>query len=122
MKKFLALLVVCFLSVGADSPPGFETQDLYGDTINYSGNVGTTAIAIPTSADKVISETIIRVPDQSPSTRTLQVSFTSIAGPWMTLAIGEYIAWSVKGTKKQFWIKGSTANVEYEIIVNYETY
>lgn len=120
--KIFAIILLAFLLVGADSPPGFETQDLYGTTTNYSGTVGASAIAIPTVAGNVISETLIRMPNQSPQSRRLQVSFTSNTGPWLTLSPGEFVAWSIKGTVKQFWIIANGAGVEYEIIVNYETY
>ena len=122
MKKLLTLLLLSFCLVGADTPPGFETQDLYGTTTNYSGTVGATAIAIPTVAGNVISEALIRMPTQSPNSRRLQVSFTSNTGPWLTLSPGEFGAWSVKGSKTQFWIIANGAGISYEIIVNYETY
>jgi len=120
--KFLGLIFIAFLLVGADTPPGFETQDLYGTTTNYSGTVGASAIAIPTVAGNVISEALVRMPNQSPQSRRLQVSFTSNAGPWLTLSPGEFVAWSVKGSKKQFWIIANGAGISYEIVVNYETY
>ena len=122
MRKLLLVFSLCFLLVGADAPPGFETQDLWGTTTNYSGTVGVTAILLPTVADKAISEALIRCPNQSPNTRRLQVSFTSATGPWITLSPGEFMAWSVKGSKKQFWILGNVAGVEYEAIINFETF
>lgn len=46
----------------------------------------------------------------------------SSSGPWISLSPGEFMAWSIKGLKKQFWIQGSVAGVEYEVIYNRETW
>jgi hypothetical protein len=116
---FTGFLVLPLL-LGAGRISQFEQKDIVGTTTNISGTVGTSAIAIPTVAGNPIAEALIRMPNQSPNSRRLQISFTSIAGPWITLSPGEFMAWSIKGYKTQFWILGSTAGVEYEIIINRE--
>jgi hypothetical protein len=98
----------------------FEIQDMDGQTIHYNGSVGTTPIAIPTSANKIIAEFFIENPiDNSPATETL--SFSCDNGVTYTaLKVGESMIWTPKGRIRQLYIKGSTASVDYKMIVNYE--
>ena len=114
------ILIALPLLLGAGRVSQFEQKDIVGTTTNISGTVDTTAIAIPSVAGKPIAEALIRMPNQSPNTRRLQISFTSNVGPWLTLSPGEFIAWSIKGYKTQFWILGNSLGVEYEIIINRE--
>jgi hypothetical protein len=98
----------------------FEIQDLDGQTIHYSGTVGTTAINIPTVVAKEISEFWIENPiNNTPANETL--SFSCDAGVTFTdLLVGESMVWTPKGRIRQLKIKGSTASVNYKMIVNYE--
>lgn len=98
----------------------FETQDLDGQTIHYDGFVGTTPVAIPTVANKIIAEFFIENPiDNTPATETL--SFSCDGGiTYTALKIGESMIWTPKGRIKQLYIKGNTASVDYKMIVNYE--
>jgi hypothetical protein len=128
MKKvfttFMFLLFIAHLTLmsdfllGADVSPGFEIQDLAGSTVNYAGTVGTSSINLPTSADKNISEVLFRCPYQTPMTIRCQVSFDGTT--YFDLLPGEFMAWSIKGFKKQIKIKANQAGVSYQTIINYE--
>lgn len=98
----------------------FEIQDMDGSTVHYNSSVGTTPVAIPTVADKEISEFWIENPiDNTPVTETL--SFSCDGGATYTaLKVGESMVWTPKGGIKQIYIVGSTASVDYKMIVNYE--
>lgn len=117
----LAAWVFAPLAVAADASPGFETQDLDGATTHYSGTVGTTAVAIPAVAGSVISEVVIKCPYQTPVSKKLLVSFDGGTN-FFTLDPGDFIGWSVKGRRTQIHIKGSTAGVAYDVILNREAY
>jgi hypothetical protein len=104
----------------ADTSPGFEQQDILGSTINYQTTVGTSAVNIPTSANKVISEIFFKCSSQTPSTIRCYISFDGTT--YLTLLPGEAIGWSVKGLKTQLKIKGNQAGVLTESVINYEEY
>jgi hypothetical protein len=104
----------------AEELPGFETQDITGSTLNYSGTVGVSAINIPTSANKVISEVLFKCPYQTPLTIRCQISFDGTT--YFDLMPGEFIGWSTKGFMKQFKVKANQAGVSYQAIVNYENW
>lgn len=120
-----SLMLAAFLlfsdSRAADIYPGFETQDLTGSTVHYNGTMGTSNVAIPTVADKVMAEVLVKCPYQTPLSVECYVSFDS-GTTFFTLGVGEYLGWSLKGNIKQIYIKGSTAGVAYQIIANYEDY
>ena len=102
--------------------PQFEMTDTKGSTIHYDDNVGTTPIAIPTVADKIIGGFWIEN-DINNSPAHERLSFSCDGGTTYTeLAIGESLAWTPKGDVKQIYIKGSTASVDYQMIINYEEY
>lgn len=98
----------------------FEIQDLDGSTKAFNGTVGTSATAIPTVADKEIAEFWIENNiNNSPATDRLL--FSCDGGTTYTeLAIGESMSWTPKGRIRQLFIKGSTASVDYKLLVNFE--
>lgn len=121
MKTFIfMLLFISTVSIAADQNPGFETQDLDGSTINYSGTVGTSSVDLPASSNKVISEVFYRCPHQTPTTIRCLISYDGTT--YISLNPGEAIGWSVKGNKKQIKVKGNQAGVTYEAVINYEAY
>jgi hypothetical protein len=123
MKAFFLVAIFALADLSAravDLPPSFESQDLEGTTINYSSTVGTTAINIPTTADKIISEVLFRCSLQTPATKRCYISFDGTT--YFTLIPGDIIGWSVKGRKKQIKINGNTTGVLWEAVVNYESY
>ena len=123
MKRVLLLAAIVLLVpalVGAGRVSQFEQKDIVGETKHYNQTEGTTAVAVPAVANKAIAETLVKCPARQAGTKKCLVSFESISGPFITLLEGEFIAWSIKGYMKQFWIKGDTASTDFEMIVNFE--
>jgi hypothetical protein len=106
----------CF---AADEEPSMEVQDLSGSTFHYSGTANTTATTIPAVANKIISEVFFKCDYQTPTTKLCQISFDNGAN-YLSIAIGESIAWSAKGRIKQIKVKASTTGVTYQGLINYE--
>lgn len=104
----------------SDVLPSFETKDLQGTTGHFNGTVGTSAIDVPAVAGNPISEVLIKNPtSNTPITKVLKVSFDG-GVTYLSLSVGEFIIWPVKGELTQFKIQGSVAGVEYEILLNRE--
>jgi len=98
----------------------FEQKDIVGETVHNNQTVGTTVVAVPAVADKAIAEALIRCPTGQPGNKQCLVSFDSSIGPFLTLSEGEFVGWSIKGYKTQFWIKGAAASTDVETIINFE--
>jgi hypothetical protein len=101
----------------ADRPIGDSAQD-FGNTIQYTGAVGLTAVLVPSSPGDDIVLALIRCPTQTPITKILYWSLDDIT--YHALSPGEFIGWPMKGSKKQIYVKGSVASVNYEILINTE--
>jgi hypothetical protein len=104
--------------------PDFETKDVLGKTLQFSGNVGLSNLTLPASLQGKISEFLLRNPDTNNITTKL---FLSLDGgtSFFSLARGEFIGWSPKSNAsntpiQQLVIKGSVASTAYELIVNVE--
>jgi hypothetical protein len=105
-----------------DIAPEFEVTNDLGYTFQYSGTVGTTAIQVPPSPFRPVDSILIRCPQQ-PSTRRLEVSFDYGAN-WLSLAPSEYLIWEPRRDSsgndiQQVTIRGNTAGVLYESLVNF---
>ncbi len=98
----------------------FEQADLAGMTAHYNSTVTTIAVAVPSSAVKVISEVLIQNTSAS-SNINLLVSFDG-GTTFKTIRPEGSIIWSLKGNLKQFRVKSSTGTASYEAIVNFEAY
>jgi hypothetical protein len=128
-KKIVVLLSLGLLSplsggsflFAADQESAMETQDLSGSTSHFSGTIGTTSTTIPAVANKVISEVFFKCDNQTPIAKQCLISFDAGVS-WLSIGIGEAIAWSVKGRIKQIRVKASTAGVTYQGLINYEAY
>lgn len=105
----------------AEKEASQESRDLVGTTVHYNGTVSTTAIAIPTVADKVISEVAIYNPSTNSRLDFLYISFdggtTFREIPWVSDR-----AWSLKGNKRQVHIKANYASVAYQMLMNFEDF
>jgi len=101
----------------AEKPIGDNPQD-FGLTSNYVGSVTTVSTPIPTVAGNEIATALIRCPSQTPNTRRLLYSFDNVT--FLTLTPGEFVGWSVRGSKTQIFIKGNVNPVDYEVILNTE--
>jgi hypothetical protein len=122
----IKVLPLILLSIGgfcfaADEESSMETQDLAGSTSHFSGTANTTSVTIPAVANKVISEVFFKCDNQTPIAKQCLISFDAGVS-WLSLGIGEAIAWSAKGRIKQIRVKASTAGVTYQGLINYEAY
>jgi hypothetical protein len=117
------LAVICFAanSFCADEEPSSEIQDLSGSTAHFSGTASTSVTTIPAVANKIISEVFYKCDTQTPITKLCLISFDN-GTSWLSLSVGEAIAWSVKGRIKQIKVKASTTGVTYQGLINYETH
>jgi hypothetical protein len=89
-----------------------------GTTTQYAATVGTSPISIPSSPGAAIRDCLIRNPStNTPHTKTLLVSFDAGA-TFLELSPGEYIGWTPRGSVAQIVVKGSTAGVKYEALLN----
>jgi hypothetical protein len=117
------LLLLLFLSLPALAQTGsFETEDLQGSTTHFNGTVGTTAVQVPAVAGNIISEVLIHCPLQTPKTKKCLVSLDGSGTGFLTLEQGTILGWATKGEIKQIDIKGNEAGVDYEIVLNRETW
>lgn len=108
----------------AHAQPDFETKDVLGKTLQFSGNVGLSNLTLPPTLQGKISEFLLRNPDTNNITTKLLVSLDG-GTSFFSLARGEFIGWSPKSNAsntpiEQIVIKGSVAVTAYELIVNVE--
>lgn len=108
----------------AHNAPDFETKDVLGKTLPFSGTVGTSNLTLPAVSQGKISECLIRNPDTNLITTKLLLSFDGGLN-FFSLSRGEFLAWSPKNDASnnpinQIVIKGSAATTKYEIIINVE--
>lgn len=105
----------------SNEQPQFEQQDLAGSTAHFNGTVGTSTIAVPTSPGNVISEVIVSCPSQTPFSKRLKVSFDG-GTTFHTLKPNDDLIWGIKGEVKQIHLQGNVSSVEYEIVMNRESF
>lgn len=106
-----------------DLLPEFEIEDQRGETKQFAGTVGTTAVQLPAVAGAKLEVAIIRCPTQTPNTVFLQWSIDNIV--YHKLGNGEFVGWEFRNDSgnneiKQLYIKASTAGVDYELLVNFK--
>ena len=95
-----------------------ETEDLDGTSVVISGTVSTTPESLPSVAAGIISEFNIECMESNAANETLLVSFDGTN--FKTLQRGDSWTWTPKGNLTQITIKGSTASVDYEAVLNRE--
>jgi hypothetical protein len=89
-----------------------------GTTFQFSGSVDTTAIDIPNVASGDIAQVLISCVAQSASKRLL---FSLDGGTtFFTLTPGSMVGWEPKDIE-QIKIKGNTASVLYDVLINRRT-
>lgn len=106
----------------ADLLPEFETRDQRGQSRQYAGVVGTTAILVPGVAGEKLEVAIIRCPTQTPNTVFLLWSIDDTT--YHKLGNGEFVGWEFRNNSsdieiRQLYIKASTAGVDYEMLINF---
>lgn len=108
----------------AHSAPDFEQRDTLGKTEHYNGTVGLSSALVPGSAGDKISNVLVRNPNTNGTTEILYVSFDA-GTTYLSLSRGEFAGWSPKNNSsnspiKQIRVLGSTASVDYEIVMDFE--
>ena len=88
-----------------------------GTTTFYTSTVGTTPIDLPTTGTTEIREIFVHCPFQTPVTNKLLYSVDG-GTVYLSLDVGEFLIWPIRGTLTQLKIKGSVAGVTYEVILN----
>jgi len=100
--------------------PNFEQIDQQGSLSMHSGTVGTTPISLPASPSTDLIEVSIYLPSDSvPASKCLLYSFDA-GVTFFKLCVGDSLEKTLRGGIKQIQIKGSTANVEYEVTIEKE--
>ncbi len=96
--------------------PQAEDDSLAGVTQQFAGSVGLTEAPFPDPSVGVIRTVLIRCPNQNNARRLLY----SLNGGsvFHSLAPGEFIGWSLRGSQSQILLKGNGATVDYELTVN----
>ena len=89
------------------------------DTNHYNGTVTTAPIQVPVVAGNQIQTLVIRNPRSNSSTEILMVSFDG-GTEYFDLYRGQHLIWSFTDDITQIDIKGNTATVDYQIIINTE--
>lgn len=108
----------------AHQNPDFETKDVLGKTLPFSGTVGLSNLTLPASSQGKISEVLLRNPDTNGITTKLYLSFDG-GSNFFSLSRGEFIGWAPKNNAsnmpiEQIVIKGSVASTNYELLINVE--
>lgn len=102
-----------------DIAPEFETTDRLGETLQFSGSVGTAPTNIPSVAGTDIEEFAIRCSIDQPIASRLEFSYDG-GTSWARLGVGEAREDEFRGSIKQIKIRaaGPLTAVNYEIIMN----
>lgn len=93
----------------------FEGADVSGTTSHINGTVGLTYVNIPASpGDKIVD---LAIHNLSTGVNNLEVSFDGGTNFWTVLA-GQKDGWSLKSKPTQFKLRGTTASVNYQVLLN----
>lgn len=99
----------------SDALPEFEGSDIAGTTDQFSGNVGTTSIKVPTVAGFAIAGVFVE--NMSTGDDNLLVSFDG-GVEWKTVQPECWFSGELRGGITQIDIKSSANTVDYEIVLN----
>ena len=91
-------------------------KDKTGTTDSYIGNVGTTAIQIPTVAGTVIDEILIICATDQSTSRDLLFSLDGVNYAKIQYEGSRFL--TIRGSLRQIWIKSRTLTTDYEIFLN----
>jgi hypothetical protein len=104
----------------ANQAPNFEQIDQQGSIEISQGTVGTTPINIPTVASTDLIEVYLELPQDSvPASKRLLYSING-GVTFFSLEPGESVEKTLRGGIKQIQIKGNTASVEYNAVIEKE--
>ena len=104
----------------ADAAPQFEQLDVLGGTLVFSGPVGTTPIAFPSSVSGSVSWFLAKCQRQTPPTIYFEYSIDNQV-TWRRLYPSEALGHDIKGGGIfQVWMRASTAGVMAEMAVHVE--
>ena len=90
-----------------------------GFTDHFNGTVTTAPTNIPSVDGQTIVDILLEAPDDQDATNKLFVSFDG-GTTFKTLSTSASMVWSPRGNLKHVVIKGNTATVKYEIVMNRE--
>lgn len=90
-----------------------------GSSDHFNGTATTTPINIPPVDGQTIVDILIEVPDDQDATNKLYVSLDG-GILFKTLTTSANMVWSPRGNLKHVVIKGNSATVKYEIVMNRE--
>jgi hypothetical protein len=96
-----------------------NTGSAAGSTDHFNSTVGTTPVNVPSIDGQNIVDVLVEVPEGQTATNILYVSFDGGTN-FKTMSTSASMNWSPRGGLKHLVIKGNTAGVEYEIILNRE--
>ncbi len=104
--------------------PEVDTKDTLGTTKHFNGTVGITSTLVPTVSAGKIGNVLVRNPNSNGVTEVLYVSFDGGTN-YLSLSRGEFAGWYPKSNESgtpitQIRVLGSTADVNYEIIMDFE--
>jgi len=97
-----------------------EMSDKQGETILYAGAVGTTALQIPTVADKSLDEVSVRCAVDQATNKRLEFSFDNVV--FHRLSVGEAREEEPRGDIVKMYIRAAglgVTTVNYEVAINY---
>lgn len=101
--------------------PQFESKDLAGSTAQYASTVGTSPVSLPAVAGDILAYALVRCgTDNTPNNKRLLYSFDG-GVTFGTLSPGEFVGWPLRGGVTQIQVKGNTAAVAYEVLLNFES-
>ena len=104
--------------------PEVDTRDTLGKTQHFNGTVGLTSALVPSTPQGKLGSVLVRNPNSNGVTEVLYVSFDG-GTTYLSLSRGEFAGWYPKSNSsgtpiQQVRVLGSTADVNYEIIMDFE--
>ena len=99
------------MSLTVDGPPRLSEPE------HFNGTVGTSSTAVPASAGNTIFQVLVKNPRTNAFAETLEVSFDGGTN-FFVLRRNDTLSAENLGDLTQIEIKGSTASVDYEIVLS----
>lgn len=104
-----------------DRSPEFESADKLGTTIPFSGNVGTSWTAIPSSPGGTIQSFCIINDDENGVNEYIEISLDGGSSVYDKIWPGGHIEDTIKGDSiTQIHIRGQSSSVAYRAILDRE--
>lgn len=103
------------------SRPQFDQADVTGETRQYVGTVGTTAIDLPPApiAGRFVAEVMFNTQELGAQNQRLLYSYDG-GVTFQSLKRNTILGWFVRGQQTGIKIKANTGTVNYDVTVNFE--